>query len=234
VSLIQPVEKQSVVDQLVATLKAAIIHGELATGALLPAERVLAEQVGVNRQAVREALQQLRQLGLVEIQQGQGATVLPWRDGAHFSVLYDSLFAPDGSVLFEHAADVLRMRAIAISDAARLAARHRTDEQLTVIEAHLAAMDAEPADAPVTPRFEIWDEIVEASGNIAYRLTYNSQMQIVRRLPDDVLATLSAGARMLDEYHHLVKALRARDADGAERWARAILGAVVVLLEGEL
>jgi len=234
VQFIQPVEKQSVADHLSAQLKEAIITGELATGAYLPAERDLAEQAGVNRQAVREALQQLRQLGLVEIVQGDGVKVLEWRDGAHFSVLYDSLFAADGSIRFEHAAAVLRMRVIAIADAARLAARHRTDEQLARIEAHLADMEAQPPDAPVRPKFEIWDEIVEASGNIAYRLTFNSQMQVVHRLPPDVLISLSAGATMLAEYRQLVDAIRARDADTAERCTRQILGAIVVLLDGEL
>ena len=37
------------------------------------------------------ALQQLRQLGLVEISQGDGVKVLDWRVGAHFSVLHENL-----------------------------------------------------------------------------------------------------------------------------------------------
>ena len=54
---VQHVEKISVADHLADQLRKAIVHGELLPGQHLPAERLLAEQAGVNRQAVREALQ---------------------------------------------------------------------------------------------------------------------------------------------------------------------------------
>jgi DNA-binding FadR family transcriptional regulator len=232
--VVNHVAKVSVTDHLVGELKEAILTGALGAGSYLPAERELAATAGVNRQAVREALQQLRQLGLVEISQGDGVKVLDWRDGAHFSVLYDSLFAPDGSVRLADAGSILRMRMVAMADAARLAARARTPEQLALMDRLVSEMEAEPADAPVTPRFDIWDIIVEASGNLAYRLTFNSQMEVVRRLPVDVLLVLSAGARMVPEYRQLVQAIDRRDADRAADATRAILGAIVITLDGRL
>ena len=149
-------------------------------------------------------------------------------------MLYDSLFAPDGSVRLADAGSILRMRMVAMADAARLAARARTPEQLALMDRLVSEMEAEPADAPVTPRFDIWDIIVEASGNLAYRLTFNSQMEVVRRLPVDVLLVLSAGARMVPEYRQLVQAIDRRDADRAADATRAILGAIVITLDGRL
>lgn len=232
--MINQVLKVSVADHLVAQLKEGILTGSLAVGSYLPAERDLAVSAGVNRQAVREALQQLRQLGLIEISQGDGVKVLDWRDGAHFSVLYDSLFAPDGSVRFEHAGAILRMRMATMADAARLAARNRTPEQLVEMDRMVTEMEAETQDGPIVPRFEIWDVVVEAAGNLAYRLTFNSQMEVVRRLPPDVLLVLSAGARMISEYRQLVQAVDRRDGNAAAEVTRTILGAIVVTLDGPL
>ncbi len=46
--------------------------GELAPGSRLPSERVVAEQLGVGRSAVREALAALEILGIVQIRPGSG------------------------------------------------------------------------------------------------------------------------------------------------------------------
>src|ERR1700730_13359032 len=56
--------------------------GELANGRRLPAERRLAQQFGVNRQAVREALSALHLLGVVENRAGSG-TVVASRTSRH-------------------------------------------------------------------------------------------------------------------------------------------------------
>ncbi len=231
---VQHVEKRSVADQLADQLRSAIVHGELLPGQHLPAERLLAEQAGVNRQAVREALAQLRQMGLVDIAQGEGVIVRNWQDSAHFSVLYDCLFHPDGSLVLEQAEAVLRFRLVALKDAARLAAVRRTDEQLALLDHHIAAMKAESPDGPVMARLDIWDVIVDACDNVAYRMTYNSQGRIVRRLPPEVLAMLAAGAKLIEEYDQLVQALHRKDADEAERLTGIILGAIVTLLEQTL
>ncbi|UUY06381.1 winged helix-turn-helix domain-containing protein [Svornostia abyssi] len=42
----------------------------MAPGDPLPSERVLAEQFGINRHAVREAIKRLQQAGLVVVSQG--------------------------------------------------------------------------------------------------------------------------------------------------------------------
>ena len=61
-----PVTRQTVTEQVRARLAERIASGELAPGAPVPAERTLCEQFGVARTSVREALQGLVSLGLVE------------------------------------------------------------------------------------------------------------------------------------------------------------------------
>jgi GntR family transcriptional regulator, transcriptional repressor for pyruvate dehydrogenase complex len=57
------------------TLRRQILDGTLAPGTRLPSERVLSEQLGVSRTALRDALQALETNGLVEVQLGRGRFV---------------------------------------------------------------------------------------------------------------------------------------------------------------
>lgn len=61
-----PVTRQTVAEQVRARLAERIASGELAPGSAVPAERTLSEQFGVARTSIREALQGLASLGLVE------------------------------------------------------------------------------------------------------------------------------------------------------------------------
>lgn len=70
---IQHVDVYSAVRQQLSSL---IEHGEYQPGDRLPAERQLAEALGVSRVAVREGLKVLESAGRVEIRRGAGAFVV--------------------------------------------------------------------------------------------------------------------------------------------------------------
>jgi DNA-binding transcriptional regulator YhcF (GntR family) len=57
-------------DDVVEQVRAAIIDGSILAGERLPSERELAEQFGVSRATLREALRALEALGLIEIRVG--------------------------------------------------------------------------------------------------------------------------------------------------------------------
>ena len=67
-------EIQSVVDQVYAAVRARILSGELPRGSRLRQAR-LAEELGVSRTPLREALRRLATEGLVELAANRGATV---------------------------------------------------------------------------------------------------------------------------------------------------------------
>src|SRR3954464_8256622 len=71
----EPLLRTTVVDELEGRLAQEIFDGQLAPGALLPPERVLAETHGVNRTSVRQALSRLERSGLIETRQGSGSRV---------------------------------------------------------------------------------------------------------------------------------------------------------------
>jgi GntR family transcriptional repressor for pyruvate dehydrogenase complex len=59
-------------DDIVERLEAMVLEGSLRAGERLPAERVLAEQFGVSRPSLREAIQKLSAKGLLVSRQGGG------------------------------------------------------------------------------------------------------------------------------------------------------------------
>src|SRR3974390_2415427 len=62
-------------EQIVQQLEESILKGQLKPGDQLPPERDLAQQFGVSRTAVREAVKALREKGLVEAYTGRGTFI---------------------------------------------------------------------------------------------------------------------------------------------------------------
>lgn len=75
-SIIEPVQRLKVADAVSAQLTRLIIAGEYDEAGRLPAERVLADQFGVGRSSMREALRSLEADGLVRVEHGVGVFVL--------------------------------------------------------------------------------------------------------------------------------------------------------------
>src|SRR5690348_6479207 len=81
------VSQRPVPDEVFDQVLGDVLGGELAPGQALPAERKLAEVLGVSRPAVREALQRLSQAGLIEVRQGDTTTVRDFRRHAGLDLL---------------------------------------------------------------------------------------------------------------------------------------------------
>jgi DNA-binding GntR family transcriptional regulator len=74
VSTAGPLQIQSVVDQVYAVVRARILSGELPGGSRLR-QTALAQELGVSRTPLREALRRLSSEGLVVLEANRGATV---------------------------------------------------------------------------------------------------------------------------------------------------------------
>ncbi len=66
------VRQRRLSDDIVDRLEGMILEGTLTSGQRLPAERALAEQFGVSRPSLREAIQKLVAKGLLVSRQGGG------------------------------------------------------------------------------------------------------------------------------------------------------------------
>jgi DNA-binding FadR family transcriptional regulator len=194
-------------ERLHAELRGRILDGELAPGERLPSERAIAEERGVNRHAVREALKRLEQAGLIWISQGGATRVRDWRDSGGLEVLLDLVMSSQGPPPLELIRSVLEMRATIGIDAARLCARRAEVEERRSVEsaAEEVAGAIEAGDDAVDDlHAELWRRIVAGSQNIAYRLALNSLVTAV------------------DAYEEIAAVLRPSDAQGMRSLGSAI------------
>jgi len=112
-------------DLAYARVRALILSGELAPGAVLP-QAALAQTIGMSTTPLREALRRLKQEGLVELDAHRDARVRP-------------LDATE-------ARDLLEVRRNLEPLAAELAALRRTEHEVTALHEALAGLEALPAN----------------------------------------------------------------------------------------
>ena len=211
-------------DSVHSRLRADIIEGRLAAGDPLPSERALAEELGVNRHAVREALKRLQQAGLIRISQGGATRVLDWRQGGGLEVLLDLMDAP-GSPPPELIRSVLEMReTIGVDATVKFCERASEGERARAgafAEDAAAALDANGKHSPeaLAAFIGMWQAIVDGSGNLAYRLGLNS-LNAALEAYADLAGSLIPGPA---ELRGLGASLRDGDARGAAEGARSML-----------
>ncbi|MBS1154392.1 MAG: GntR family transcriptional regulator [Proteobacteria bacterium] len=116
--------------QIADALAERIHSGIFAPGSHLPSERDLAQQMGVSRPSVREALIALEVMGLVEVRVGDGVLVCDRRASI-----------AEGTDTENSPLEQLQARMLLEGEVAGLAAENVTPEQLAVLDASLLAME---------------------------------------------------------------------------------------------
>jgi GntR family transcriptional repressor for pyruvate dehydrogenase complex len=129
--------RRRIADAIAEDLRGQIASGAIPSGARLPAERDLAERYGVSGPTVREALQGLNALGLVEMRHGSGTYV---------SALADSLVAKALGTVIElqgvSVQNLLGLLGALHGYAARLAVTRSTDIDIALLEDAISAIAA--------------------------------------------------------------------------------------------
>lgn len=121
----EPQEASKGTGRVFAYFREAILAGRLKPGDRLPAERELAQQLGVGRPLLRESMRSLAMLGMLDIRHGSGAYV----GRARLSVLSDLFsfcLAQEQNVLD----DVMQARIAIECQAIRLACDRATDSDI--------------------------------------------------------------------------------------------------------
>jgi GntR family transcriptional regulator, transcriptional repressor for pyruvate dehydrogenase complex len=129
-------------EQIVQQIEESVLNGSLKPGDQLPAERELAQRLGVSRTAVREAVKALREKGLVEAYSGRGTFIT---DGTtHAARQSFDLMVKIGQR--ETSAHLAELRLILEPGIAALAAERAEEEHLTAMREAVAVMDRSEKD----------------------------------------------------------------------------------------
>jgi len=188
-----------------------ISHGEIAPGSRLPAERDLAERLGVSRNVLREAFRVLEARGIVRSRAGGGRFVRA-----------DNLSAAlptEGVVLrLEQAviADILESRELLEAQAARFAARRASRERADMITAACQDSGGSWQD---NVAFHV--TVAAATGNFMLERLVRQQMELLRDVHQRAhYRSAEAAAELLAQHRSIADAIAAGDADAAEAAVR--------------
>jgi DNA-binding FadR family transcriptional regulator len=113
------IERSSVAEEIRRALLDSIRSGDLEPGAPLPSERDLSEDFGVGRTSVREAIQGLASIGLLEKRGNRSYVIEELPDGR----------LPDRDPRKVMVSELFEVRRVLEIPIARFAARRATDEQ---------------------------------------------------------------------------------------------------------
>ncbi|MCU1545657.1 MAG: GntR family transcriptional regulator [Homoserinimonas sp.] len=130
------IKRESLSAQIIKSLTEYFFSGSLLAGSKLPSERQLAETLGVSRSAVRDAIQSLGLLGVVDIRQGDGTYLRDTGSELLPRVIEWGLFLGERRVM-----DLVEARQQVEISLAGLAARRRTDDDVAALRAILEQMD---------------------------------------------------------------------------------------------
>jgi len=183
-------------------------------GGRLPTEHALARRFRVSRPLVREAIQALRALGVVESKPRVGLRVLPFRPEAHLDAMIPRIRTE------EERAELYELRCLLEPAVLRLAARRASVEELDALERPLRAPLPRGRAAAVSDALErdiaFHEGLWRLAGN---RFVLGLKGLLVRYFAALERGSLSLAALRRANAQHLavVRALKAGDVRRAER-----------------
>ena len=225
----QKIEAEKISQSVVRQIELLILRGILRPGERLPAEREMAEKMGVSRPSVRDAIAELQERGLLVSRAGSGIFVADVL-GSAFSDALVKLFSSHEEALFDYISFRRDMEGLAAERAARLG----SDTDLQVVDTVFKKMEAahskrNPSDeARLDAEFHM--AIIEASHNVVMLhmlrtmfqmlregVFYNRQVMFKQRTTRDMI---------LDQHRAINEALQARDPVAARAAVETHLGFV--------
>lgn len=213
---LRPLRRESFAERVLASLTAYVETAGVKVGDRLPTERALAEQLGVSRSTIREALQSWQAMGLVRVRKGSGTYLAQ-------DVRASSLHIPVTITLERKAVlDSLELRRAIETDAARLAARRGRPVDIARMRKALETMERVYARHGFAIREDraFHEALYTASGNPLYLQIFR---QIITRiseafneLSENPFVTEPFADASQPDHRVLYEAVAAGDEAGAE------------------
>jgi GntR family transcriptional repressor for pyruvate dehydrogenase complex len=192
----------------------------LKPGDRLPSERELADNLGVSRPIVREALGRWAALGVIETRNGRG-TYLKQSVGPGSTHVVFTMAGERQALL-----QVLEVRQALETEAAALAAARASEEQVDELWRLLEAVE-EAYDRVGDAPDEDWafhQAVYRAAGNPLFLQFIDGVVTLFHRFWENPLHQPDFARRGLPYHRTLVERIAARDPEGAREAVRKIIG----------
>ena len=229
----RPIRTRRAFEEICERIREQLALGLLKPGDKLPAERDLAQQLGVSRNVLREALRSLEMAGVLRLQKGvKGGAFIQEGDGSRMNdVMRDMLSLGSISVreLSEARMDVLDL-------VVRLACASARQGDFEALEANIERMELATREGRLLDRVECSREfyklLAAATENKVIAMIMDSVTEIHMRFVYAKAASSGvAMPRLAEKRRQFLSALRARNVSVATRLMRAHLEAVQRMLE---
>ncbi len=201
-------------EDIVQQLHSLIRQGALQHGARLPSERLLAEQFGVSRSSVREAIRSLELRGLVISKRGSGTFINTENLDSVVALIAGTLASGDESLR-----DVFEVRHLLEPQIAAVAAQRADDGEILrlgeVLEQQRREVEAGETGVNADTAFHF--ALACATHNSALVKVISAVEDILRRSRDQSLQEPGRPQRSLASHRRILETVRARQPEAARQ-----------------
>jgi GntR family transcriptional repressor for pyruvate dehydrogenase complex len=220
-------ERTTLIDSIVAEIRDKIISGELKEGQMLASQDDLAKEMGVSRASLREALNHLRLMGLIETRHGSGSVVRRKTPVAFIDSL-SSLLTMDRA----SAAELLDARLYLESAVVAVAAKNASEEDLKGMKQLVKGMERDfkvgDIESFTSRDVQFHMLIAQSTKNRVLAKVVEIIRDILRQFIKKFFATVPASVSDAIEYHRRIyEAIKDRDPEGAQRHMEAHIMSVI-------
>ena len=230
---LKPIKPKRISDQVFDQLRELIFRGEFKAGEKIMTERELAEAFGVSRTSVRDAINKLVVMGLLEQKQGQG-TFVRSPESREQSILATMVESQDASI-----SDLLEVRMGLECNAAALAATRAVEKDFQFMEKSIEEMQKEVASGRLGTE-------ADASFHMAIAYATNNPLQvfIMKNFYDFLFTGIRANLEglyqnpgnidtILEQHKAIYQAIRGRSPETAYRAMKRHIDFVYDFFQGQ-
>ena len=217
-AVFEPIRPTRASSDVIAQIRRAILSGQYRPGDRLPTEREMAQQFGVSRVTVRDALRALEANGLVKVKVGgQGGPYVAEPDIALLSDSIGTHLHLRGTTFQELA----EARQALETTAAQLAALRATDADLVALQAAIQGPIRPPHGDTAASSLDFHTALVAASHNRALIAMFTATRALIQEAFDVLHARQPDMALAARRVHaELYQAIAAGDGESAVRIMR--------------
>lgn len=219
----QPVEK------VLRHIKEELYSGRLKPGERLPAERRLAEELGVSRAHVRMAFQKLEFYGIVRTWPQSGTVVAQEKMQVLESLITDAL-----KIDRYDFASLVYVRVLLEAEAIRLCARNRTEEDLRMLEESLFDLEELFYTEQRVPKDYAFHQAIArgAHNPVIASLLLIITPDVIKYYQRYKVCAVPT-EEVFREHREMLRCIRDQDEEGAEKVLRQHLSALLAFSQTE-